>query len=250
MQIYWHTGVLIWIGIAFVTFGYLYFKNVTAPFGRHSRTDWGPMINNSLGWFIMEVPSLIFLWAGFLYFKTESTPEMSLLPMALWSLHYINRAIIYPIRLRNRKKQMPLVIALLAFFFNFVNGTINGVFLASGWFYQSKFLMGAGLIVFLGGMYINMRSDHILINLRKPGESNYKLPRGFLFERISTPNLFGEILEWFGFFLVAPGLASLSFWIWTMSNLVPRARDHHKWYLEQFPEYPDARMIVFPKIWK
>ena len=28
---------------------------VTAPYGRHTRTDWGPMISNQLGWCLMEL---------------------------------------------------------------------------------------------------------------------------------------------------------------------------------------------------
>lgn len=246
---FWHYAVLAWIGLALVTFVNLYFLKITAPFGRHTRSDWGPMINNNLGWFIMEVPSLICLWTAFLALRTEDTPAIAWLPMALWSLHYFNRAFIFPFRLRDRNKKMPLVITGSAIFFNLVNASVNGAFLAKGWFYESPVLVVIGLIVFFGGMYINVRSDNILINLRKPGETGYKLPQGFLFRYVSTPNLFGEIVEWFGYFLVAPGLASLSFWLWTLANLLPRAHDHHRWYLQHFPDYPKERKAVIPGLW-
>jgi hypothetical protein len=245
----WHLIAWLWIALAFLTFFLLFFLRITPPFGRHTRTDWGPLIPNAFGWFIMEIPSLICLWASYLYFHTESTPGYSIVPMGLWSLHYINRALIYPIRLKNKKQKMPLVIASSSIFFNLINGVLNGTFLAKGWFFQSTPLVFAGCLLFFGGMYINMRADHLLIGLRKPGESGYRIPRGFLFEKISAPNLFGEILEWFGFFILAPGLASLSFWLWTMANLVPRARDHHQWYLKKFPDYPPGRKILLPGIW-
>ena len=32
--------------------------------------------------------------------------------------------------------------------------------------------------MFVAGMIINIHSDHILRNLRKPGETGYKIPRG------------------------------------------------------------------------
>ena len=32
--------------------------------------------------------------------------------------------------------------------------------------------------MFLSGMAINIHSDHILRNLRKPGEKGYKIPKG------------------------------------------------------------------------
>lgn len=33
-------------------------------------------------------------------------------------------------------------------------------------------------MVFFVGMTINIHSDHVLRNLRKPGETGYKIPRG------------------------------------------------------------------------
>ena len=89
----------------------------------------------------------------------------------------------------------------------------------------------------------------MLINLRKPGETGYKIPSGFLFDKVSSPNLYGELIEWLGFVIIAPSLASLSFWVWSLANLVPRARDHHKWYLKKFDNYPKERKVLIPNIW-
>jgi len=245
----WNIITWIWIFIAGITFWSLYYRNITAPFGRHTSTSWGPMINNTLGWILMEAPSLFMIWASFLFFKSAKTPTFAFLPMALWSVHYINRSFIYPLKLKDKKKQMPLVITFSAISFNLVNGFLNGLFLAKGWFYLNEFTAGIGLLVFVFGMYINIKSDSILIHLRKPGETTYKIPKGFLFEKVSCPNLFGELIEWFGFLIVAPSTAALSFWLWTFANLVPRARDHHRWYLKHFSDYPKERKILLPKIW-
>jgi hypothetical protein len=67
-----------------------------------------------------------------------------------------------------------------------------------------------------------------------------------LFEWISCPNLFGEIVEWFGFALMCWSLPALSFAIWTAANLIPRALSHHAWYRGHFPDYPQARRAVIP----
>jgi len=32
---------------------------VSAPYGQHVRKGWGPNINNKLGWFLMEIPTVI-----------------------------------------------------------------------------------------------------------------------------------------------------------------------------------------------
>jgi 3-oxo-5-alpha-steroid 4-dehydrogenase 1 len=34
-----------------------------------------------------------------------------------------------------------------------------------------------------------------------------------------------------------------------MANLIPRARSNHKWYLENFSDYPSERKALVPKIW-
>jgi 3-oxo-5-alpha-steroid 4-dehydrogenase 1 len=41
-------------------------------------------------------------------------------------------------------------------------------------------------------------------------------------------------------------LAGLSFALWTFANLVPRALSNHRWYKEQFPDYPKNRKAILP----
>lgn len=239
----------LWIFIAVVTFCVLFFAKVIAPFGRHTRTDWGPMLLNTWGWFFMELISIVGLWVGFLLGGGMDASLLAKIGMAAWSLHYINRTFIFPFRMSNKKKKMPVVIMFSAIFFNSINGTLNGYFLGNDWIYYSLPFFIIGVTFFVIGMYINMKSDNILLNLRKPGETHYVIPKGFLFERVSSPNLFGEIIEWTGFVLMVPSVASLSFLVWTLANLVPRARDHHQWYLSKFEEYSKEKKALFPFLW-
>jgi steroid 5-alpha reductase family enzyme len=103
-------------------------------------------------------------------------------------------------------------------------------------------------VFFVIGVIINVQSDNILLNLRKPGETGYKIPEGGLFKYVSCPNHFGEIVEWFGFALMVGSLSAWSFFIWAIVNLVPRALDHHKWYKHKFAEYPQERKAVIPGV--
>jgi 3-oxo-5-alpha-steroid 4-dehydrogenase 1 len=41
-------------------------------------------------------------------------------------------------------------------------------------------------------------------------------------------------------------LAGLSFAVWTIANLVPRAIAGHKWYNEKFEDYPKDRKAILP----
>lgn len=250
IETYFTTVVWAWIGLAAIVHVTMFF--VTAPFGRHTSEKWGPTIDNRLGWFIMELPSLAIM-AYFLVFGTLSFRSFVWVLFLFWIGHYINRTIIYPLRIKPTEKRMPLMIALNAIFFNLMNAGLNGYFLAemadpsaysTAWLTSPNFFIGA--VLFVGGMAINLKADDMLINLRKPGETDYKIPTGFLFDYISSPNLFGEIVEWAGFALMAWNLPATSFAIWTFANLVPRARNHHQWYQRTFADYPTERKAVLP----
>jgi 3-oxo-5-alpha-steroid 4-dehydrogenase 1 len=239
-----------WLGIALLVFIALQF--VTAPFGRHTHERWGPSVNNKLGWFLMELPSLAIM-VYFLITAAENKNTSVQVMLGLWVLHYTHRTLIYPLRMKATAKKIPWLIVASAIFFNLINAGTNGYYLTQfapvesygeSWWVQPTTWMG-GLFFFLG-MYINLKADSLLIGLRKDKETGYKIPRGFLFDWVSTPNLFGEILEWSGFALLAWNLPAFTFMIWTMANLIPRAKKHHEWYLQNFQDYPNNRKIIFP----
>lgn len=243
--------VCIWTGIAVIVFLVLLF--VTAPYGRHSKRTWGVTIPDRIGWFIMEIPALIIFILLVLTGKAEKTTVVWIIA-ALYTMHYVNRAVIYPWRIRTAGKRMPLVIALMAVIFNFVNAGFLGYYTGTlhdhytyEWLFDIRFI--AGLVLFAAGMTINISSDEKLIHLRlKKKNDGYQIPRGGLFEKISCPNFFGEITEWLGYAILCWSLPAFSFFVWTFCNLVPRGLAHHKWYRSHFPDYPPERKALFPFI--
>lgn len=247
---YFFIYAYVWLIFAVVIHIVMFF--VTAPFGRHTSTKWGAMINNKAAWVIMELPSLAIM-AYFFFGGSGSKNSYAYILFGLWILHYVNRTFIYPIRIKATPKKMPVLIMAGGIFFNCNNAFLNGYYLAemadplhysAAWLRSPYFI--AGILLFFGGMAVNLISDNILIHLRKPGQSGYKIPHGFLFEYVSSPNLFGEIIEWAGFALMAWNIPALTFAVWTYANLLPRAKNHHDWYLRSFPDYPKNRKIIFP----
>jgi len=240
--------VFIWILLACAIF--LILLKIPAPYGRHSSQKWGITISNRRGWVFMELPALL----PFLYFVFTGNGDKNIVVwtiVALFSLHYINRSLIYPFRIKTKNKRMPLVIVIMAVFFNTMNGFVNGYYLGTlqhqyqiDWFGKPVFI--AGFILFITGMIINMAADNKLIHLRKSRTNGYQIPFGFLFRRISCPNFFGEIIEWGGFALLCWSWPAFSFFVWTLCNLIPRALDHHRWYKNKFPDYPADRKAVIP----
>ena len=239
-----------WIAVAVLTF--LALQRFTAPYGRHANKKWGPMIPNRVGWVIMETPSLlIFAWL-FLSGPVIKTNPMWII-FLLWTGHYFYRSLVFPFRTRTSGKKMPLVIPLMAVLFNIVNAGLNGYYLGYlaesyplSWMHDPRFIFG--LAIFLTGVFINQSADQKLMSLRKDGRKGYFIPQGGLFNYISCPNFFGEIVEWTGFAILAWNLPAFSFAVWTALNLIPRAVDHHRWYLEHFENYPKQRKAVIPYI--
>jgi 3-oxo-5-alpha-steroid 4-dehydrogenase 1 len=137
--------------------------------------------------------------------------------------------------------------------FYIINGYLVGHYFGSlrayswQWLSDPRFIMGA--ILFVTGFIINVRSDNILINLRAPGETAYKIPEGGLFKYISCPNYFGEIIEWTGFALMCWSLPSLVYSGWVCLTLFFTGLQTHRWYLETFKElYPEERKAVIPGV--
>jgi 3-oxo-5-alpha-steroid 4-dehydrogenase 1 len=245
-----HFAALLWGWLAVGAVAFFVLLRIAAPYGRHARAGWGPTVPGWVGWLIMESPSPVVM--ALLFATGNRTANLpALVFFALWELHYVNRAFVFPLRMAAGGKRMPVVITLLAIGFNLVNALFNGAWLfslgpvlGSGWLVDPRFL--GGIALFLAGFWINLRSDAVLRALRGPGDAGYQIPRGFLFEWVSCPNYVGEIVEWCGFAAATWSPSALVFALWTAANLLPRAMANHRWYQARFPDYPAARRAVIP----
>ncbi len=239
-----------WFILSAVTFVALLL--IVAPYGRHNRGGWGPQINATVGWVVMEAPAPLLFAALFLWGSRTSSP-VALVFLAMWLLHYLNRSFVFPFRRRGSGKQMPLTIFGMASLFNGINAYVNGRSLVTlspeyttAWLSDPRFLVGISL--FFVGFAMNQHADQILFRLRKPGESGYKIPQGGMYRYVSCSNYLGEILEWTGWAVATWSIPGLAFAVWTAANLVPRALSNHRWYRETFPDYPAERRAFIPYI--
>lgn len=222
---------------------------LTAPYGRHLRAGWGPTVPARLGWVVMESPA-IFLFATVYWSGEHARDTVPLVFFCLWQLHYVNRTVIFPFRMRETGKRMPVAVAGMAIAFNCLNGYINARWLSQLGDYADSWLMtvpfALGLLCFLSGWLVNQHADNVLIRLRRPGESDYRIPHGGLYRWVSCPNYLGEMLEWAGWALATWSSAGLAFAVFTVANLLPRALANHRWYRRVFADYPAARRAVIP----
>ncbi|XP_034617399.1 3-oxo-5-alpha-steroid 4-dehydrogenase 1 isoform X3 [Trachemys scripta elegans] len=259
----------------------LLLRFVRMPYGRYSTRRFGCPVPVRLAWALQELPSLLVplglslfsgaarvskwpnrvLLALFIgHYAHRFDLQGNLLHTGLWTFQIkkqprgsnevtSERALIFSFLIRGGKPT-PFITFALALIFCVYNGYLQGRSLSNYAEYPSGWLKGPCFIVgfagWLSGMTINIYSDHILRNLRKPGETGYKIPRGGLFEYVTGANFFGEILEWFGFALASCTIESAAFAICTLFILGSRAHQHHQWYREKFEDYPKSRKIVIP----
>ncbi|XP_054781620.1 steroid 5-alpha-reductase DET2 [Prosopis cineraria] len=226
-----------------------------APYGKHHRSGWGPNLPPPLAWFLMESPTI---WLTLLLFPhgRHSSNLRSLILISPFLLHYFNRTVLHPLRLLKSPSSktasgFPLSIASMAFAFNLLNSYVQARCVShykdyddgDGWFWW-RFCGGA--VVFVCGIWINVWADRELLRLKRQGKG-YVVPRGGIFELVSCPNYFGEIVEWLGWAVMTWSWAGLGFFLYTFANLGPRARANHQWYLDKFGEdYPKNRKAVIP----
>uniref|UniRef100_A0A8C0YDW2 3-oxo-5-alpha-steroid 4-dehydrogenase C-terminal domain-containing protein n=2 Tax=Cyprinus carpio TaxID=7962 RepID=A0A8C0YDW2_CYPCA len=158
------------------------------PYGRYAPSSYGFPVHVKFAWFVQE------------------------LPCAKW-------------------KSTPFISFVLALVFCIYNGYLQARYRSHyadyppGWVTHPCFIIGS--CMWLLGCIINIHSNHILRNLRKPGETDYKIPRGGMFEYVSGANFFGEI------------------WLLTRP-IVHRGMTHHKWYLTKFEDYTKSRKALIP----
>ena len=219
---------------------------VMAGYGRFYAPKWGPAIDNRLGWMLMEAPvfvAMLLLW----WLSDRREDGIRLVFLLLFELHYFHRAFVFPWLMRGRSK-MPLSIIGTAVLFNTLNAYMQGGWLfyvspvdyySADWLTSVPFLAGTAL--FLLGMGVNIHSDRIIRNLRKPGDTAHYLPRGGMFRWVTSANYFGELVEWTGFAILTWSVSGAVFALWTFANLAPRAARIYNGYRQEFPEQLDTR---------
>lgn len=238
--------------LAVIVFVALFF--IDAGYGMMYTKRWGLSVDNRLGWIIMESPVFIamcLLW----WLSSRRTDTVPLIFFIIFQLHYFQRSFIFPLLIKGKNK-MPLTIILCGITFNLLNAIMQGGWIfylspdgmyTTDWLYSPQFI--AGIMIFFSGIAINLNSDNIIRNLRRPGDTKHYIPRGGMFRYVSSANYFGEFLEWVGFAVLTWSAAGAVFAIWTFANLAPRAARIHRRYSQEFGEEFDKlrlkRIIPF-----
>ncbi|KAF8208214.1 hypothetical protein K438DRAFT_1904536 [Mycena galopus ATCC 62051] len=204
--------------------------SINIPMGRHTRAMKHSIffVDGIKSWIFMELVSpAFFLYAFFNAPLAGTRPSITLgspqgLLVGAYLIHYLNRALVSPLRTPSRSKSH-IIVPLAACVFNVCNGSLLGAFLSSPSAPQSSAYalpsFWIGLALWAVGFAGNIAHDEILLNIRRRANSkgkakendeestskdgHYAIPHGLLYRYITYPNYFCEWVEWFGFAVAA-----------------------------------------------
>ena len=220
------------------------------PVGRLGGVGIGARIPSRQGWFWMELPAL--LTFPLIYFVFGDAHWIGNISVTLWTLHYINRVLVWPWVVQRRETTVATSVVLSAIVFNIINGGLWGWFMAfeaeyrASWLTDPRFVCGGVLAV--AGAALNVWTDYRLRRLTRRSGGSPVLPVEWPFTVVACPNLLGEIVEWIGFAVMTWSLPGLAFALWVVANLVPRALWRLDWYRSNFRHFPRGRRALVPTI--
>ncbi|TLF74302.1 3-oxo-5-alpha-steroid 4-dehydrogenase [Nocardia cyriacigeorgica] len=258
----WYTGntaydTVLTIAFAFAAFVIVGGLFMQSPYGRFASTNIGFNLNPKLGWWLMELPATVVFAVFYLAGPNRFEPT-SMVLAGIWLLHYANRGWFFPLSIRQvpgKRSSFNVSVLAAGVFVTAMHGYLNGSFFSQDylnqygteWLTDPRFLIG--VVVYLGGFTLLVRSEWIVRNLRdkdNPGATEYRIPHGSGFRFVSSPAYLGELIAWAGFALLTWSLAGVVIFLITAGNLVPRAFATHRWYREKFADYPKDRKALVP----
>ncbi|KIW05207.1 hypothetical protein, variant [Verruconis gallopava] len=242
-------------------------------------------IPGKIAWFTMEAPGFItLLYIMFnlpdqLGLDWRSLPTYNWLMAGLFVLHYLNRAVLYPLVLQPSISPIHPFVWCMALSFQLFNATCIGGWLAGYGPTTDADWSGAlprvtiGSVVFFAGLIGNIWHDDELRELRresmrrqkaelekkakeegKPVEQVrvdkvYLLPENGLFAYILYPHYLCEWIEWAGFWIIG-GLhcaPARCFFVNEITTMTPRALQGWHWYVKKFgADKVGSRKAILP----
>lgn len=229
-------------------------------------------------WAIMEAPGFITLlynmWAlPRLLNMTDPLPWENWTMAALYTIHYLYRAILAPLFLNPSMSPIHPLVFISALAFNLTNSLCLSGWLAgygpttkldwAGRLYE----MEIGMVIWGWALLGNIFHDDDLREIRRSAirrqkakaekdgkplegvEKLYMLPKNGLFNFVLFPHYLCEWFEWAGFWLIGGWgcTPARSFLFNEISTMLPRALQGYDWYVEKFgKERVGKRKAIIP----
>ncbi|CAH0392113.1 unnamed protein product [Bemisia tabaci] len=112
----------------------------------------------------------------------------------------------------------------------------------------------AGALIFLWAWHHQFKAAIILSKLRKDKKGavvsyEHKMPKGDLFEVVSSPHFFCEMVMYLALTIILWGHCTWPYvFFWVLCNQLETALLNHWWYKSKFDDYPKQRKAYIPYI--
>lgn len=209
-----------------------------------------PRVHNVISYSV----TLLVFW-GVLVFRAQdrALAATATIGAALWTAHFVRRTLEAVLVHRYSKPRVAAADYLTEYiyywgFAAWIAWSLTATSLRAPW----PLFQALGLTLFVAGEAGNARAHVLLRNLRSVKGNERPIPHGFLFERLSCPHYFCEILSWLGFNLLTGTLAGVSFMLVGGLILAAWARTRHIAYQRAFDgqegreKYPVTRRALIP----
>lgn len=190
---------------------------------------------------LYSLPILAATWAARAYLPIASVIQMTVFDALLF--HFAKR-VLESIFLHKYSGTATISATMfVAIFYSFVAGMIS--YLNAQTIPAMDGLFYAGLIFFALGEAGNFYHHKLLADLRKDADG-YHIPRGGLFEYVTCPHYFFELITWLGVALLSRHLFAFMALATMTAYLATRSAKTRQWYQGRFADYPKERKRIIP----
>lgn len=214
-----------------------------------------PRVHNLISYTFALVAFAVVFAARSVFAGGAAPTPVALLAALLWCAHFARRAAESAWLHRYGKASVPAGDVVTEYLYYWGFAAWNAVSLtSSSYTARTVWLVAVGLVVFVLAELGNARAHRMLRELRPEGSTLRVIPRGFLFERVSSPHYLFEILSWLGFALVAQTWAACAFLVVGAGILGSWAHARHVAYRKDFDglegreQYPASRRALIPGV--
>lgn len=243
--------------------------------GDHALTDGDQLLFKDLGpqilWktvFVLEYLGPLLLYPlfysrpGFIYGDASNAPRsewaslVQLYALVAWSVHYAKRELetVFVHRFSNATMPFSNLFKNCGYYWGFAAWVAyfvnHPLFTPPG----PEFVYG-GMLIFYLMQLGNFMCHMTLRGLRPAGSRVRRIPFGGLFEFVSCPNYFFEIMAWVGFNFMTKTAAGMLFMTAGAVQMAIWAQGKHRRYIKEFDGkdgrdlYPNNRKMIVPYIY-
>lgn len=174
----------------------------------------------------------------------------------LWTLHYVKRVAesLFLHKFTNDTMPLPNIFRNSAHYW--LAGVLVSYFVNHPLYTAPALLnIQIGCVLWVIGQLGNLQAHVKIAFIRPPGSTEKVMPTGGMFNLVSFPNYFFEVMHWVGFCMITQTFAAYLFLFMGGSTMMIWAAQKHRRYKKLFdgkegrPLYPRSRKIMFPFVW-